>query len=193
LAIPVDPIPILGRPTRGSIDAKLVVVEYSEFQCPYCGAFARDVLPTIVRDYVETGKVRLVFKNTPLPMHEFASSAGVAALCADKQGKFWEMHDRLFSQQDRLADNDVRNVAAQLGLGLMEYDQCHGGRAAVQVIDADSAEARSFGITGTPTFVFGTLQPDGRVKGSDILAGAKPIAAFRAILDRVPALVPRSR
>jgi protein-disulfide isomerase len=184
-AVPRDPITISGNPTLGESTARVVIVEYSDFQCPFCGVVARDIMPTLIQEYVETGKVIVVFKNFPLAFHALAPGVAAAALCAHQQGKFWQMHDRLFAQPTKLTDRDLRASASNVGLDLVLYDLCRSGTASAKLVEADRSEAEALNITGTPTFIFGRVQPDGQVSATDVLTGAKPIGNFRAILDRL--------
>jgi protein-disulfide isomerase len=185
LSVPRDPIAIADRPIRGAQTARIAVVVYSDFQCPFCGVVARDTLPALVREYVDTGKVLLAFKHLPLAIHPLAPAAAAAGACAAQQGRFWQMHDRLFMEPVRLADFDLRSAAAQAGADLKIYDSCRAGASAAGIVEADRSEAASLGIAGTPTFVFGRVTPDGRVRATDVLTGAKPIAVFHEILQRL--------
>jgi protein-disulfide isomerase len=185
LAVPRDPIAIAGKPTLGSSTARIAILEFADFECPFCGVVARETIPTLIREYVETGKVILVFRNLPLAMHPLARNAAAAAFCAGQQGRFWQMHDRLFAQASGLADRDMRTYASQLALDLALYDSCRATTASAALIEADSSEAGALKITGTPTFIFGRVESDGRVRATDVLSGAKPIANFRAVLDRL--------
>jgi hypothetical protein len=96
IPVPVDPIEIEGAATKGSSGAKIAIVEFSDFECPFCGAFSREILPTLDRDYIRPGKVKLIFRHLPLQIHPFAVRAAQAAECAEQQGRFWPLHD-LFS------------------------------------------------------------------------------------------------
>jgi protein-disulfide isomerase len=183
--VPWEPLTIAGKPILGASSARVAIVEYSDFACPFCGAVARDTLPTVIREYVDPGKVILVFKNFPLPSHPSAPHAAAAALCAGQQGKFWQMHDRMFDKPMKLTEQELRETASQLGLDLTVYDSCRAEPTAAQLVEADRSEAETLKITGTPTFFFGTVEPDGRIRVTDVLSGAKPVANFKAILDRL--------
>lgn len=185
VAVPRDPIGIIGGPALGATTARVALVEYSDFQCPFCGVVARDTMPTVIREYVDTGKVMLIFKHLPLAIHPLAPGAAAAALCAGQQGRFWQMHDRLFAEPVRLADQDLRASASEVGLDLAIYDQCRTQALSRKLIEADRIQAEALQITATPTFIFGRVEPDGRVRATDVLTGAKPIANFKAILDRL--------
>jgi protein-disulfide isomerase len=142
-------------------------------------------MPTVIRQFVDTGKVILVFKNLPLAMHPLAPGAAAAGVCAGEQGKFWQMYDRLFAQPVRLAEADLRRSAGEIGLNLALYDACRAGTAPAKLIEADVAEADAVKITGTPTFILGRVEPDGKVRASDVLTGAKPVAEFETVLNRL--------
>jgi protein-disulfide isomerase len=108
---------LAGRPAKGASGARVILIEFSDFECPYCGRHFRQTLPRIDREYVQTGKVRYVFRHFPLEsLHKEAFKAAEAALCAGDQQKFWEMHDRLFAHQDALATGKLPGHAAALGL-----------------------------------------------------------------------------
>lgn len=183
--VPRAPISIAGKAAMGASTARVAIVTYSDFECPYCGVAARTMIPTLIREYVEPGKVILVFKHLPLPSHTLATGAAVAAGCAREQGKFWPMHDRLFEQPPKLADDDLRSAAGQIGLDLNQYDACRSAGASLKDVEADRSEAAALKITGTPTFILGTIERDGRVRAREVVSGAKPITTFRTLLDRL--------
>lgn len=137
-----------GAPARGGDMATVTLVEFSDFQCPYCGA-AEPVLARVLRQF--EGRVRLVFKNYPLSGHEHAMDAARASLAARNQGKFWEMHDLLFAHQSALETADIDGYARELGL---DMDRFHADLASPEVqrsIDADKAEGHRVGVDSTPT------------------------------------------
>jgi protein-disulfide isomerase len=171
---PAGGMNITGSASRGNDSAKVVVVEFSDFQCPYCGNAARDAVAQIERDYVNTGKVKLVFKHFPLTqMHQYAQKAAEAAECAKDQGKFWEMHDKLFSNQAALTVDDLKRYASDLGLNTAEFNQCLDSGAKTQFVQNDIAYGTQLGVTGTPTFY---------INGNQIV-GAQPYATFKQAID----------
>jgi len=114
---PQDPgVPIEGDPVLGSSNAPVTMVEISDFQCPFCGKYARETFPQIKKEYVDTGKVKIIFKNFPLPMHPNAQKAAEAAECAADQGKFWEYKEKLFANQNNLSVEDLKKYAQESGL-----------------------------------------------------------------------------
>lgn len=182
--LPTEPISLAGAQTVGSQAAKVALVVYSDFQCPYCGEFARDTLPDLQAHYVTTGKVLLAFRQFPLPIHPFAEDAAEAALCAARQGKFWAYHDDLFADPQTLATVSLEARAARLGLKTTQFSNCLSGESAAQV-QADRSGAGPLGITGTPTFLAGSVLTDGRLKVTHRFSGAQPLTSFQAILDRL--------
>jgi protein-disulfide isomerase len=177
-------LPVSGAPFKGSSDAKLAFVEFSDFQCSFCGKFTRETLPLIERDYVATGKVRLIFKNLPLPMHPDAEKAAEAGECAKAQGKFWDMHDKLFANQGALGVAILPSYATQIGLNASQFTSCFNGAMTAKV-KADLDAGIKLGMGGTPYFMVGTLQKDGSVHVLErIVFGAAPYADFKKVLDR---------
>ena len=182
-ALPKDPVAIANEPFKGNGAAKIALIEFSDYQCPFCSRYSRDTLPQITTDYVDTGKIRYVFRDLPLSFHKQAFKAAEAAHCAGAQGRFWEMHDAMFRNQSALAPEQLAAHAETLGLDGSAFQEClESGRFAAEV-NKDVADAGAAGITGTPAFLVGVIQPDGRVKVTKKLSGAKPYAEFKAALD----------
>lgn len=187
--LPVEPISLDGATLKGDRHAKVAVIEFSDFQCPFCGRFARDILPALEEKYVRPGKVLVAFRHLPLPIHTMAQKAGEAAECAGQQGRFWDMHDKLFLDPRQLGDENLREQAAALGLNTKQFDVCLAGETAAKV-RTDAESGRLLAITGTPAFLVGTVQTDGRVKVTERLSGAQPVTVFESVIDRVLASVP---
>jgi protein-disulfide isomerase len=177
-----------GRPALGSDNAPVTVVEFADFQCPFCERFFSTTLPNLKKDYIDTGKVRLVMKDLPLPMHSSAKPAALAAQCATEQGKFWAMHDSLFKGNGQLKDEDLKRYAKDIGLDADRFDDCLKSNRYDSAISGEVAEANEQGITGTPTFVIGATTGD--VVEGNILNGAQPIESFRS---QIEALLPQAQ
>jgi protein-disulfide isomerase len=178
-------ISIQGAPSLGSADARVVVIEYSDFQCPYCGKFARETFSTIEEGYIKPGKVRYVYRNFPLDdAHPKAFKAAEAAECANQQGKFWAMHERLFARQQALDPADLATHADALGLEKEAFQKCMNG-AAKGKIKRDFNDGLKAGVGGTPTFLMGTLDKDGKVRVLKTLSGMQTTASFTAALDEL--------
>jgi protein-disulfide isomerase len=182
--LPTSPIVLSGAQISGKTSAKVGLVVYSDFQCPFCGKFARETLPALERQYVSTGKVLLAFRHFPLPNHQFAQKAAEAATCAGRQGKFWQFHDQLFGNQQKLDAPSLQEDARSLGLNFDDFANCLGGQVTTMV-QADKSTAEPLGIVGTPTFFVGRLLNDGRLQVAERLTGALPVSEFQGVLDRL--------
>lgn len=136
-----------------------------------------------VRLYVAAGDVVLALKQFPMSDHKLAMGAAESALCANAQGKFWELHD-LVMNQDRLADRDLRGLATDVGLDLGKYDSCRNSGVAARLVDADRSEAVALGVFGVPTFFFGVVQADGRVHVTDVRVGIKAVEGLGMLIER---------
>jgi len=151
----VQEINTAGSPFKGAANAPVTIVLFTDFQCPYCARIV-PVLNQVLEK--NQGKVKLVFKNFPLNTHQFARKAASAALAAGKQGKFWELHDRLFQNYNRLNDQVVQEQAQQLGLDMQKFEKDMNDPQIMQVINQDYQDGVKAGVRGTPTiFVNGTL------------------------------------
>lgn len=109
---PTAPLSLDNLPMLGSPEASVVMLIFSDFECPYCGTFAADTMPTLKHDYVDTGKVRVAFRHLPLPIHSRAQRAAESAECAQRQGRFWAMHDLQFQVPMRLDERDIHSLVA---------------------------------------------------------------------------------
>jgi protein-disulfide isomerase len=158
-------------PVKGSDDAPITIVEFSDFQCPFCSRGAQ-TLEDVVKEY--PGKIKIVFKNLPLPFHPEAKPAAIAALAAGKQGKFWQMHDKLFANQNALGSDLYPALAKELGLDVNKFTKDLGDAELAKQVEEDAALAASLGIQGTPGFFVNGVQ----------IRGARPLPYFKAIVDR---------
>jgi protein-disulfide isomerase len=149
-----DPALKEGSPT-------LVLVEISDFQCPFCGRAAREVIPKVEEKFVRTGKVELVFLDLPLQMHPYAYKAAEAAACAGDQKKFWAMHHRLFANQGDLSAERLPVYAREAGLDVAAFQACLASGRHGEEIHQDAKEARRLGIGSTPYYLIGRRIPGG--------------------------------
>ena len=184
IPIPKEPVSFRGAARMGSPTAPVVMVLYSEFQCPYCRAFAKDTFPKVAEEYIRTGKVELAFKHLPLPIHQFAFRAAEAAECARRQGEFWPMHDALFLNAPQAAFDDLglTSRASQIKLDVTGFQRCLTGQAN-DAVRADAASAKVLGITGTPTFLVGRRDGPDVLKVASILRGAQGLDRFDVVLQ----------
>ncbi len=160
-------------PIKGLKDAPVTIIEFSDFQCPYCGRFFIQTLPLIEKNYIETGKVKFVYRDFPLGSHQYAQKAAEAAKCADEQGKFWEYHDKLFSNQNALDTSSLMQYAKELALNETTFNDClNSGRMAPKV-QKDFNDGLKYGISGTPTFFINGIE----------LVGAQPYSIFEQVIN----------
>ena len=179
--ISIDNDPIIGNP-----DAPITIVEFSDFQCPFCARFHTQTLPSILEEYVEQGKVKLIFRDFPIQsIHPNALPASVAAECANDQNKFREMHDALFENQNnwnRLETVDALSLfsqyASEMQLDQESFDSCLTSGKHIPEIQNDLNDGRDYGVSGTPGFFVGNDQI-----GFVELKGAQPFESFKKVID----------
>lgn len=171
-----------GDEYRGNVDAEVVVIEYSDFQCPYCGRHVAETQPILDEQFVETGDVRWVFKHFPLNIHPQAPAAGVASECAAEQDQFWEMHDLLFENVSRWSISDPHPIfvelAEELSLDTEAFEACLDDPEMMARVDDDFADGRAY-VQGTPTFIVMEGE-QGR-----IIPGALPAESFVEALNSI--------
>jgi protein-disulfide isomerase len=178
-------VSIDGAMTKGDKNAKLTLVEFTDFQCPFCARHQRDTMPQIENEYIKTGKVRYVLRDFPLEsIHPQAFKGHEAANCAAEQNKFWEMHEKLFANQRAMTPKDVTGYAEAMGLDMGKFQSCLDTGKYAAKVRKDLTDAQKYGATGTPTFFIGLTDP----KSSDIKAvrkivGAQSYAAFKDAFD----------
>lgn len=159
-------------PVKGNANAPVTIIEFSEFQCPFCGRFARDTLPSIQKDYIDTGKVKIVYRD--FIVHSTSRSAQIASECADEQGKYWEYHDLLFENQDKVVDvENLKQFASDIGLNTATFNSCLDSEKYGSEVDSDTSYGRSVGVTGTPSFF---------INGKKVV-GAQPYSVFKAEIE----------
>ena len=171
---PVDKGPVIvdtkGSPVLGAKNAKVTLVEFSEFQCPFCGR-VEPTLEQLLKEY--KGKIKLVFKHNPLPFHPNAMNASKAAIAAERQGKFWEMHHLMYKNQKALDMDHLKGYAKQLGLNMSKFEKDMNDPAVAAKINKDKADAAKAGARGTPTFF---------INGQRFV-GAQPLDKFKQVID----------
>ncbi len=175
---------IEGAPWKGEPTARVLLIEFSDYQCPFCARHVRETLPQIERDYIRTGKIRYMVRDFPLPTHPRAFKAAEAAHCASDQGRFWEMYARLFEHQNALDLEVLVQHAQALGLDLAKFQKCLNEGQHAETVRRDLEEGRKAGVRGTPTFFLGVLEPKSlQVKVQRVIVGAQPYTAFREAIE----------
>jgi len=162
--------PAAFNPAKGPADAPVTIVEFSDFQCPFCRR-AQTVVDEVLKRY--DGKIRYVYRQLPLEMHDNARTAAEASLCADDQGKFWPLHDWMFQHQQELSADSLKAKAGELGLDATAFASCLDEKKHAAQVDQDMAEAQRLGITGTPGFLI-----NGR-----LISGAQPLSTFVEVIN----------
>jgi protein-disulfide isomerase len=186
---PVDPrnsiFSIDGLPIKGDNKAKLIIVEFSDYQCPFCARYVRETLPQIESDYVKLGKVRYAFSAFPLEaIHSQALMAAEAALCAGEQGKYWEMHDQLFINQAALSPKELSLHAQLINLDAPKFQRCLFTDKYSEQVRKNVEQAQSVGVNGTPTFFIGLAIPGKpQIKVLQVMSGAQPYSNFKSVID----------
>jgi protein-disulfide isomerase len=185
---PTTPPPVVAAssdddPFLGPADAPVTIIEFSDFQCPFCLRFWNETLPQIKEEY--QGKVRFVYRDFPLvSIHEWAQKAAEAAECADDQKMFWEYHDLIFGNQDALSEQlnaegldevqaTFKSYAADLGLDAAAFDDCLDSGKYTSEVQKDVQDGQSYGVTGTPAFFI----------NGQLVSGAQPFANFETVID----------
>lgn len=182
-------INIAGRPFRGNQNAHVVFIEFSDYQCPFCGRFYHDTLPQVDKEYIGAGKIKYVFNHLPLDdLHPVAFKAAEAVECAGDQGKFWDLHARLFANQSLLANVNWSTQAKTIGLNLAQFDQCLESGKTEAVVRASVEQAGTLGVQATPSFVIGLVDAknpgDTNIKILNVISGAYPFPVFKSAIDK---------
>ena len=175
-------------PVKGDPNAPITMVEFSDFQCPFCARFFTETLPLIQKNYIDTGKVKFVYRDFPIPsIHQNAIPAAIAAECADEQGMFWEYHDKIFENQILWKDLDNQNVvstfeqfAKELDLDTDTFNTCLESAKYLDEVQNDLNDGVSYGVAGTPGFFIGNEKI-----GYGMVSGAQPYAAFQQVFDQL--------
>jgi len=173
-------------PVKGDPNAPITIVEFSDFQCPFCKKFHATTLPLLEKNYIDTGKVKFVYRDFPIrSIHPNAVPAALASECADDQEKFWQYHDSVFENQKSWGGMSVSNAistfqqyASDVGLEMDEFNQCLGTAKHLTEVDGDLQDGRSYGVTGTPGFFVGNDEL-GYVK----IIGAQPYSVFERLIE----------
>lgn len=177
-AMPPNPMAL------GSASAALTIIEFSDYQCPYCRRFHDEVLPALRQAYIDTGKVQLIFKDFPLSIHPQAMPAALAGRCAGTQGKFWPMNALLFAHHDKLEATLYLQLAQTLGLEVEAFKKCMQQPAMRQAVQRDQNQARGLNINATPSFLIGRMQGE-RMLIERVASGFVDFATLSSEIDKL--------
>lgn len=180
-------VPTAGEPALGSPSAKVMLMEVSDFQCPFCKRQAQQTLPQLVQEFVNTGKVQYLFVDYPIPsLHPTAARSHEAAACAGDQGKYWEMHRSLFSSPVARDDAALTAQAQGVGLNVAQFTACLSSGKHASAVRASAARMEQLGIQGTPMVLVGLTPPPGQpMKVVTYIYGAESYAKFKQTLEQL--------
>ncbi|NIP29614.1 MAG: thioredoxin domain-containing protein [Candidatus Dadabacteria bacterium] len=171
-------------PVKGDKNAPITIVEFSDYQCPYCRKFHTQVLPKIEEEYINTGKVRYIFRDFPLGFHKLAIPASVAANCAGEQGKYWVLNDFLFDNPSKLDNESVLEAAKSLDLDYNKFEACLKDNNHEKEINKDLSDGKSYGVRGTPSIFLGKSGKGKEFTGL-YLRGFRPFEFYKAEIDKL--------
>ncbi|MEX2270581.1 MAG: thioredoxin domain-containing protein [Vicinamibacterales bacterium] len=176
--------PLGTAPSRGSAGARLVLVEFSDYECPFCIRHFMQTMPELEREYIATGKLRYVFMDFPIDqLHPAALKAHEAARCGGEQGKFWEVHQRLFTPAGTHGEDRLKALAAELGLDRAKFDACLDSGRMQAPVRASVDRAEQLGADGTPQMYLGITDANGTFQIIRSIRGAVPFAQLKQIID----------
>jgi protein-disulfide isomerase len=168
ISVSIDDDSILGDE-----DAPVTIIEFSDYECPFCARFYLNTFPQLKREYIDTGKVKLVYRDFPLSFHQNAQKAAEAAECAGEQDKYYEMHDKIFENQQAITTTNLKEYAKEIGLNTNEFNECLDSGEKANEVQKDFQDGQSIGVRGTPTFFI----------NGKLLRGAQPFEEFQKIIE----------
>jgi protein-disulfide isomerase len=184
---------LLGNPMIGVNDSKVVMIEFTDYQCQFCGRFVRDTFSEIRKQFIDTGKIRYAVMDNPLAMHNMAKKAAEASHCASAQGKFWEMHDQMMRKQESISD--LSSITVGNGINLPQFEDCLNTNRYTEYVSKEMALAQKLGITGVPGFIIAEIISEDplRVRGIRSMYGAQPFTIFQSEIENALALISKQR
>jgi protein-disulfide isomerase len=171
-------------PIKGSETAKLVLIEFSDYQCPHCSKYTSETLPQIIKHYVDSGKMQYAIVDAPIPSHKSAPKAAEASHCAGEQGKYWEMHSQMMSQPDKITDLSFHATA--LVLNVNQFENCLKTDKYAEEVRKGMSFATKLGISGVPQFIIAQIESikPFKAKGINLLRGALPFVVLQREIDQ---------
>ncbi len=170
-------------PIKGDKNAPITIIEFSDYECPFCKRSYDNVFSKLDEEYISKGKVRVVFRDFPLGFHKKAIPAAIAANCAGEQGKYWEVHDFLFENPDKLDAASILNSAGELGLDKAKFEACTNDKKSKEKeITKDFEDGQKYGVRGTPSYFIGKTT-DGKEITGTFVRGAQPYTVFKEHIE----------
>jgi protein-disulfide isomerase len=177
-----DIIELGGVTPLGLTQATIALVEFTDYQCPTCARHAIETMPQIIKDYIDTGKLRYFVRDFPLPSHQQARYAAVVSQCAEAQGRYWKMHDLLFKNHKRLSSGLYLDLSHTIGLDPDLMSDCLTGAGVIETINNDIIYAQSVGVNEAPKFFIGSMDGN-KIKNVIMIKEAQPYSVFSALID----------
>lgn len=171
-------------PSLGDKKAAVGIVEFSDYQCPFCKRFHEQTFPSLKERFIDTGKLRYVYRNYPLDFHQEAKPAALAALCAGRENAYWKMQEGLFTTQERLGQELYKQLADQLKLNTRLFSECLRDSTLENKLATDFAYGQSLGLSGTPSFFIGKVKGD-RLVNAKLISGAQPFEVFESAITEL--------
>ena len=171
-------------PVKGNKNAPVTIVEFSDYECPFCKRSYDNVITKLNDEYISKGKVKLVFRDFPLGFHKKAVPAAMAANCAGEQGKYWEVHDFLFENPDKLDTSAFLMSAEELGLNKSDLEACINSKSKETEITKDFEDGQKYGVRGTPSYFIGKTTDNNEINGV-LVRGAQPYSVFKEHIDEI--------
>jgi protein-disulfide isomerase len=177
-------IDVGANPVLNKGNTNLVMVEFSDYECPFCGRYARETFPEIMKQYIDSGKIGYAIVDSPLSFHKLAPKAAEASHCAEEQGKFWEMHSELMSKQNSL--NNLSSLAVSTNLDMPKFEACLSANKYAEKVTKNLSVANKLGISGVPAFILAMKDPADpqKLNGVSVMRGAQPFANFQKEIDQ---------
>ena len=169
-------------PIKGDPKAPVTIIEFSDYECPFCKRSYDNVFSKLDEEYISKGKVRVVFRDYPLPFHKKAIPAAIAANCAGEQGKYWEVHNFLFENPDKLDSASVISSSVGIGLDKAKFEACVNDKSKEKEITKDLEDGQKYGVRGTPSYFIGKTTDGDEITGT-FVRGAQPYAVFKEHID----------
>ena len=171
-------------PIKGDKNAPITIIEFSDYECPFCKRSYDNVITQIDKEYISKGKVRLVFRDYPLPFHKKAIPAAIAANCAGEQGKYWEVHDFMFEdQKTNLEISTIIDSAGDLGLNKAKFQACINDKSKEKEITKDIEDGQKYGVRGTPSYFIGKTTDGDEMTGT-FIRGAQPYIVLKELIEK---------
>ena len=187
----VTKISVDDDPVLGDKNAPLTIIEFSDYECPFCKRSFDEVLPELKKNYIDTGKLKLVYRDFPLSFHINAGKEAEAAECARAQGNdetYFKFHDQIFTKTTAggtgLALTQLPVIAKSLGLDVTQFQQCLDSGKFSDEIEKDIADGKAAGVSGTPSWFIGKSTSDGNIDGT-LIVGAQPFSTFKTTIDQL--------